>query len=786
MRSYVLLLLFLALTTALSGQTGSLSGKVTDQLTGEPLIGAAVQLDGTSLGATTDLAGYYTITNIPANTYNITATYLGYRPLTQFNVVIRSDNNPDVNFPLEEAAVQLEELVVRPNPFAKDRETPLSIQKLSQEEIAAYPGGNNDIARVVQSLPGVGGSVGGFRNDVIVRGGAPNENVYYLDGVEIPTINHFSTQGAGGGPVGLLNVSFFEGVSLTTSAFGAQYDNTLSSVLQFDQREGNSQRFGGNFRLGASEAGLTLEGPLFKGDDDRAKTTFLVAGRRSYLQFLFGVIGLPFLPDYWDYQYKIAHRPDAYNTITFTGVGSIDDFRVNPIQDAEAEDQAQLEQVPVIRQRTNAAGITWKRRFKDNSGNIRTTISTNSLNNEFLRYRDNLNEEDLFFRNDALERETKIRFAYSRYLNNWTLSGGFSTQYVNYRNNTQNLVDDFAFNSELNLWRYGLWAQATAKLARDRVSVSFGLRADGNDFTNQGNDLLRTLSPRAALSYKLVPDGRWTANFSVGRYYKIPTYTMLGFQDNAGQFINQNLSYIRSDHLVAGVEYLVSKSARINVEGFLKRYDDYPVSILDQVSLANKGGGFEVLGNEPVASAGRGRTYGLEFLFQQKFTKNFYAVASYTLYKSEFTGFDREVFIPSVWDNQHLVSLLGGYKFGKNWEASARYRFLGNAPLAPVNEAATLRAYPAIIRDFSRLGEQELASFSQLDVRVDRKWSFRSFSLDLFLEIQNILNQPLPDEPQFGLLRDANGEVAEPRELEVVNTNPEGQILPTIGVVVNF
>ena len=222
----ILLTLLFAASTA-HAQSGQLSGKVTDAKTGEPLIGVNVVLDGTTIGASTDIDGRYTIEAIPAKTYNLTASYIGYISVTKFNIVIRSEGNFDVDFQLSENVATLGEVVVVPNPFEKEEVTPLSIQKLNQEEIAAYPGGNNDIAKVVQTLPGVSGSVGGFRNDVIIRGGAPNENVYFLDGVQIPNINHFSTQGSGGGPVGLLNVSFFEGVTLSASAFGAQYDNVL-------------------------------------------------------------------------------------------------------------------------------------------------------------------------------------------------------------------------------------------------------------------------------------------------------------------------------------------------------------------------------------------------------------------------------------------------------------------------------------------------------------------------------------------------------------------------------
>ena len=223
--------------------SGQLSGFVRDARTREPLIGVTIQVEGTDLGSISDTKGFYAIQAIPARTYTVTASYVGYQAATQYNVVVRSGGNPELNFELQEAIGELKEVTIEASPFQKLVETPNSIQRLSQEEIATYPGGNNDIAKVVQSLPGVSGSVG-FRNDVIIRGGAPNENVYYLDGVEIPNINHFATQGSAGGPVGLLNVSFIEGVTLSTSSFPAPYDNVLSGVLQFDQRTGDPQKEG--------------------------------------------------------------------------------------------------------------------------------------------------------------------------------------------------------------------------------------------------------------------------------------------------------------------------------------------------------------------------------------------------------------------------------------------------------------------------------------------------------------------------------------------------------------
>lgn len=783
----IILILSVGIQASLFAQsTGTITGKVTDAKTGEPLVGATVILEGTQLGDATNSQGRYTINNIPPKTYNVKTSYVGFVSQTKFNVVIRSEGNIDLNFQLEEQVSELDEINITPNPFAKEDVTPLSIQKFNQQEIAAYPGGNNDIAKVVQSLPGVSGSVGGFRNDVIIRGGAPNENVYYLDGIPIPNINHFSTQGSAGGPVGLLNVSFFEGVSLTASSFDPKYENVLSGVLQFNQRTGNDREFMGNLRVGSSEAAFTVEGPLFKGDDSEANTSYIASVRRSYLQLLFQAIGLPFLPDYWDYQYKVNHRIDDNNRIYLTGVGSIDDLAINDLDEFDPEQEAIQNQIPVIRQNSNTVGIGWRRQFVDNSGFMETVISNNTLGNFFYRYEDNVNETGLYLKNESRETETHLRYQATKFIENWTISGGLNVINADYTNTTEDIINDLNFETNLNFFRYGIFTQSSADFLNNRLGLSLGLRADGNTFTKAGNEIYRTLSPRFSISYKLTENENLTANASIGRYYKILPYTTLGFQDNNGNFSNTSAAYIRSDHLVAGIEYLLNDRARISAEGFLKLYDDYPISTTDSVSLANKGGDFEVFGSEEIISDGKGRTYGLELLYQQKFTGKFYGVAAFTFYKSEFTNLYDDEYKPAVWDNGVLVSLLGGYKFGNNWEVSSRYRFLGKSPYPPVDQQRTLDNYPAVFRDYEELGSVRLDPLSQLDVRIDKKINFENLSLDVYLEVQNVLAQSSPSEPRFGLKRDENGEIITPRELVRVSATDSGEVLPSIGLVLNF
>ncbi|MGD1947874.1 MAG: TonB-dependent receptor domain-containing protein [Croceivirga sp.] len=762
--------------------TTDIFGTVLDNL-GAPVAGASVYLEGTEKGAQTDFDGNFRIQNVTPGSYNLIASYVGYETQTQFNILVRSIGNPNFNFSLKESAQQLDEVVVsNANVISRPKETPLSTQSLSAVEIATYPGSNNDVVQVAQTLPGVSPSIGGFRNDLIIRGGAPNETVYYLDGMEIPNINHFGTQGSAGGPVGLINVSFIDNVTLSTSAFGSQYDNPLSGVLQFSQRKGNTREFAGNFRVSSSEAALTFEGPLFKSTKNESKTTFLASIRRSYLQFIFEVIGLPFRPDYWDYQYKINHVIDAYNDISFIGVGSIDDFSVEAPEEFDAEQQAALEQAPFIQQRTNAIGLTWKNRFRNGSGFMETTLSNNTLVNDFTRFEDPENETGVLFRNDAIESETKLRYAMTNFFNGWKLTSGLNFQYSDYKNSTIDLNGGLAFDTAIDFFKYGLFSNVTKSFFKDKLDVSLGFRMDDDTFTTEDN-LLSTFSPRLSLSYEFQEN--WRINGSLGRYYKLPPYTILGFRNNDGNLANQDLQYTLSDHYVLGIQHYFSPSSTISLEGFYKRYNDYPVSVLDGVSLANKGADFEVLGSEDIETVGRGRSYGAELQFQQKLTNNFYGILAYTWFYSEFTGFNRNEFLPSVWDSRHLISFVGGYKFKRNWEFSARYRFAGRTPFVPTDLDTTLESYPEVVLDYSRLGDEKLDIFSQLDIRIDKKWNFKKLALNVFVEAQNILSQQIPQPTEFGLNRDVNGSLLEPRSLVAIESDT-GQIIPSIGVVVDF
>ena len=781
-----LILIVLDFHHSIAQTTGQFSGRVLDQQTQLPIPGVTVLLEGTVIGVVTNDEGYFSFEDIPPRTYNLVVRHLGYQSQTVFNIIVKTFGTPPLQILMEESSDALDEIVVFQSPFRTSIETPLSTQTFSAVEIETYPGGNNDITKVIQSMPGISPSIGGFRNDIIIRGGAPNESVYYLDGIEIPNINHFSTQGSAGGPVGMLNVSFIREVTLSSSAFGAEYDNPLSGVLSFEQRSGNPNRFGGNFRLGASEAALTLEGPLFRKDKEKpAKTTLLFSVRRSYLQFLFELIGLPIRPDYWDFQWKVNHEIDAYNTLTFLGLGTVDDFSVKAPDDFDAEQQATIEQVPIIEQKTITVGVSWNRKYKNGKGAMTTAISTNRLQNIFSRYRDNTQKTGIIFKNDSYEQETKLRYQTLHYLNEWKLAAGTNIQYADYFNDTQSILYNINYSTGIDFLKYGFFAKGERKFFDDNLGLSFGFRFDADTFS-EGSSLMDNFSPRLSLTYNLTEDQTWKMNASVGRYYKIPTYTMLGYQDNLRTFINQKAKYTQSDHFVMGIEYAPGNASRVTLEGFYKKYSQYPISLIDGVSIANKGGDFEVLGNEAIATDGRGKSYGIEALYQQKLTKNFYGVFAYTYFHSQFTTANGD-YLPSVWDSRNLISFSGGYKLKRNWEISARWRFSGKTPYVPVDQIASLSAYPEIVLDYNQLGNVKLDPFNLADIRFDKKWNFKRYAFNFYFEIQNFLAQAVPRPEEYGLNRSETGALILPRSLVKVNTDENNNIpIPTFGFVVDF
>ncbi len=780
--------LFLLAYTYATAQNGVIKGRLYDDVTNQGLPFGTIQLTETNYGTYTDSLGYFELTNLSPGLYNLEARYGGYKSQIVYEIQVTNSKPYVLEIGLTEDDTMLDSVQIVASPFKKIEETPLSLFTIGTNEIQRYPGGNRDISKAIQSLPGVNSTVS-FRNDILIRGGGPNENRFYIDGIETPNINHFATQGASGGPVGMLNVDFIGEVDFYSGAFPANRGNTLSSVLEFRQRAARDDRLGFTATLGASDLALTLEGPTGE------NSSFLFSARRSYLQFLFDILGLPFLPTYNDFQYKHKFNFGKRHELTILGLGAIDDFELNTdIEDPDDLQQYTLNNIPVNDQWNYTVGASYKY-FGDN-GFWQVVLSRNMIDFGAFKYNNNDENDRLLLDYNSQESENKLRIERTARGNGFKWNYGINYEFIRYTNSTfqESRVGTINFDSKISFGKYGAFAQLSKTLINDRLTLSLGTRIDANTFSETMENPVDQFSPRFSASYAITP--KLSANLSSGIFYQHPPYIVLGYRDtDSKELVNQDLTYIRNKQMVVGFAYLTDRNTKISIEGYYKNYDNYPFLTRDSISLANLGGDFGVIGNEPAIPISEGRTYGMEVLVQQRLYRGFYGIIAYTLGWSEFTNGGDE-YVSSAWDSRHIISLTGGKKFGKNWEIGARWRFTAGTPYTPDNiPLSSLQTVWDVrqeaVPDFSRINSERIDDFHQLDVRIDKKWFFSKWSLNLFLDIQNLYAFEIPGQPILDVIRDDNGNpVPDPNDPLRYQTrfieDALGITQPTIGIVVMY
>ena len=775
-------------------KNGTVKGRVLDLETNQPVPFANVVLLETNSGVVTDFDGNFEFKKINPGYVTFKASSVGYRERISETVLVTNARTVFVEIALEKQLLQIGEVVVKPSPFRKTEESPVSLRSIGIDEIERNPGGNRDISKVIQSYPGVASSLT-YRNDVIVRGGGPSENRFWLDGVEIPTINHFSTQGASGGPVGIINVDFVREVNFYSGAFPANRGNVLSSVLDFKQVDGNREKMKFRGTIGASDLALTMDGPL------SSNTSIVLSTRRSYLQLLFKTLGLPFLPTYNDVQFKIKSRLDEKNELTFIGLGAIDQFELNTGANETEEQRYILGYLPVNEQWNYTLGSVYKHFAK--RGFHTFVVSRSRLNNTAYKYRENSKADSLLnFDYESYEIENHIRYEHEMKIrNNLKVNYGMNLDYAQYYNQTfkkiyfGQMLDTIQYYTEFDLIKWGLFSQLSRPFFSQRLIASLGLRMDANSYSSEMNNFIKQLSPRLSFTYQLT--GKNSLNFSAGRYFQLPPYTSMGFSNQAGEKVNKRngLTYIRVDQWVAGIEFKPDNQFQITLEGFYKNYNHYPFSVDDSVSIAGKGADYGVYGDEEVISTGQGRAYGIELLARHRNFVGFNGVLAYTIVRSEFM--DRlNSYIPSSWDNRHIISITASRHFKKNWDFGFKWRFLGGAPYTPYDErtSSLKEAWDAQgtgYFDYSRFNQARLSSYNQLDIRIDKQYFFRRWSLMLYFDVQNLTGQKPPQPRELVVVTDENGQKkTDPNDpsrylLKYLDTS-SGTILPTLGIMIEF
>lgn len=766
-----------------------IKGVVIDKSTRQPLEFVNVLVVGLGIGASTDVNGNFLITQVPPGIYRLQASFLGYK--TELTPEYRVNHvTPYVQIELEEENASLNEVVVTASPFQKVPESPVSLRVIGLQEIEKAPGANRDISKVVQNYPGVAFSPIGYRNDLIVRGGGPSENRFYLDGVEIPNINHFSTQGASGGPVGLIDADLIRSVKFYSGAFPADKGNALSSVLDFSLRDGDMERNSLKATLGASEVSLSSNGHIGN------KTSYLVSVRQSYLQALFKILGLPFLPAYTDASFKIKTRFDSHNELTLLGLGGIDRMKLNlGIEGEDAE--YMLSYLPEINQETYTVGGVYRHYSQRHVQSI--VLSQSYLNNRNVKYRDNdeSSEENLTLRLGSIEQETKLRMENTSSWSVWKVKAGFDLNYSRYKSNEYrkvfaNALREYDYHTDLSLWRWGMFASVDYAAPDKSFTASMGVRTDGNNYSDKMKELWRQLSPRLSVSYRLIEG--LTLSGHVGLYYQLPSYTALGFKGEEGEYVNRHLDYISVSQESLGLSWIPNENMELSVEGFYKLYGHMPFSLSDQIPLSCKGNDYGTIGNEALSSEAKGRSYGVELMFKWLLTQKLNLSSSLTIFKSEFKDGEQGGYVPSAWDNRFILNMSGTYNFPKHWSLGAKVSCIGGSPYTPydVEKSSLVEAWNVQGRayyDYNRYNQERLPVFGQLDVRVDKTFYLKKCMLGFYLDIQNITASKLrqPDAlMSTGQIENPSAPLSEQRYVMKSIRQESGTLLPTLGITFEY
>ncbi len=732
MKTIAFILIFLIFGEASFAQndksSGVINGKITDKETQAPVNDAIIEVIGLNTKTSSDEKGNFEFKNIPYGTYQLKISSLGYETLVKTDIVVLSSRPAAVTVELMVSNITTEEIDVEGKYFQKSTDESTSNYNLDFEEIRRAPGAVEDISRMVQILPGIS-PANDQRNDLIVRGGSPAENLTMIDGIEIPNINHYPTQGSTSGPIGMINVKFINSVDFSTGGFSARYGDKLSSVMHLSFREGYRKKFLSDINLSTAGFGGVFEGPLFT-----TKGSFMFSVRKSYLNLIRGAIRLAAVPDYWDFNLKTVYDFNPNTKLTFVGVGGLDKISFEGESSEISDDNPYGKAKGDQKQFT--AGFNLKTLFK--KGYVQTVLA-NSTAYTNIENRD-LNTDAMKFYYDSFESDYNAKsevFYQINSANNIIFGGGARYIKFNYDNFFNADTTSFGYViPEINVsrkdkfYKASAFTQYTLKLLTGRLIMNAGLRYDYFSGINDKN----AVSPRLGISYSILPTT--TISASTGIYYQAPEYIWLMSDER-----NKNLKFISANHYIAGIEHLFSADLRFSVEGYYKDYKNYPVSLLVPTYVLISGGtenGPNLIFGEAV-SAGYGYSRGIDVSLHKKLTgSGFYGMLNYSLAESKITaleGGER----PGSFDYRHNITVIAGYQLANDWLVGLKFRYTTGRPYTPIDaEASTIAGRE--VSDFANFNSSRYRDYNRLDLRVDKKWNFKKLSIVSYIELQNVFN----------------------------------------------
>ncbi len=752
MRIFFLLLLSLPLAAQDTTGVGGLLGTVTDSK-GQPAPQTKVCIVDSSRCTTSDERGLFRFPDLRPGDYQLDITAPGQPPIRSSVVNVRAGLEGKVEVSLSAADALQQTMTVSESVFVAPEEIKSSSYVIQTEELFKVAGARQDVSRYVQLLPGVAIGANDFRNDIIVRGGSPLENLFIVDNIEIPNINAFANFASAGGTTSILDAQLIRDVTFLTGGQPAPFINRTSSVLQVAQTEGARDKFRGRLTVGDPGIGGIVEGPIKKG-----KGSWILSARRSYLDLFTKDIGIGGVPVLYTYNAKVLYDLTPRDRIWAVSISGSDDIRLGARNETEPKDDFEEEELNNLDIRyggwRSANGFNWQRLYGSRGvGLLGVTHSEarveqsvrdlirNGIPPPTANVDDLIAGSPLIFREKSREGETTLKYDYTGYipmLDKLQLGGSFKFFRVNYNSaapfgsdSPYSIVRDvnpFDIRQDFSARQSSAYFQSSRNLT-SRWNLTWGGRVDNYQFIGRTR-----FSPRAGLSYRITDKLSWRASF--GTYYQQPQFLFLAAFPQ-----NRDLTPFRSQHYVSGFTYIPNASLRFTVEAYQKDYKDYPVSTqFPALSLASVGDTFQI--SEilfPLTSAGRGRARGIEFFAEKKWGAKWFGNANLSISRARQGGLDG-ILRPSTYDFPVIFNSVGGYRLNKKWEFSARTTVTSGRPYTPFDTTLSTEQRRGIF-DLTRVNDLRVPAYIRIDVRVDRTFTFRDKPLLVFLGAQNVINR---------------------------------------------
>jgi hypothetical protein len=735
---------------------GRIQGQVLDESTESPLPGAMVMVEGTSLGAAADTAGRYGIERVPSGIVNVRFIMMGYETRVVNSVVVNPGRTTWQKIFLKSTVLKGREVKVTAGFFHDAKDAVVSNRSLDYEEIRIDAGSAEDIQRVVQALPAVV-SGGDQENEIIVRGGMYGENLFVMDNIEIPNPNHFGYQGAGGGPVNMINNQFVRQVDFYAGAFPARYGDKASSVLDISLRDGDRKKRTGHAYLGMSGAGAMVEGPVNHG-----RGSYILSARKSFLDLIVSSIGLTAVPHYYNLQGKATYDINGNNQLLVNGIFGDDRIHITDEQEESAYNRGADDVVSKSHQ--YAVGATWRHLFGDKGYSKVTLSQTLNYWNQHVQqsggwlYTNVSTEIERTLKVEATYQPSKaIEFNFGGHVKSVPFDLGIHAD-----------ADTLFLHDTSSPWHrhigvfqaYPVYDRknrtTSAKTAAfihmkwhpfTRLTATMGLRADYFDYTKK-----RTFDPRLGLSYVLT--GKTNLNLALGRHSQAPAYIQITAHPD-----NRDLDYKKTTQAVFGLERLFRDDIRGTFEVFYKDYQDVPISSSDLTANPYDASEGRLL------SRGRGFARGVELFLQKKMSHKFHYTLSYSYSVSK--GFDPRNGKTFNWDFdfRHVFTAICGVQWDlreKGWyrklnehawykfidwilpfadqvEAAVRWRYLGGRPYTELTYSRDLRGW--FMLPDTPLNSARYPTYHRLDFRLDRRYMFNGWNLVTYFDVMNVYSR---------------------------------------------